>query len=280
MKTSLRNRLLAGTFAVGTLAFGGLFPQRAYAPVNGEITILPTVKLEAIAPVNSEIKKVQKLVAEDFKNRGRIESEQLKNYNSDPIYKTVVEVYNSVKGPFNLSRYLTPEFFRADIFVESTDNLHAVSPAGARGYTQMTPAAAADVGVKDFNKAVVNSWDSINMSMAYFSYIDRSLFLFYPGWDKLSNLEKLENIAYAYNAGYGALLSRGFGNNAKFDVKNLPKETQNYWPKILRAWAKEFPETFAYDLKRLNYPFNADSSKIIDTYLMPEVGSGDLIASK
>ncbi len=271
--------VLAGAVLVGAGLFLGPI-EKAYAPTPKELAMPKTAELETIASGNSEIKKVQKLVANDFKAVEGMIFEKRENYNSDPIYRTVVKVYNSVKGPFHLSRYLTPEFFRADIFVESTDNLHAVSPAGARGYTQMTPAAAADVGVKDFKKAAANSWDSMNMSMAYFSYIDRSLFLFYPGWDKLSDLEKLEKISYAYNAGYGAILRRGFGNDAKFDVKNLPEETQNYWPKILKAWAKEFPETFAYDIKRLNSPFDADSSKIIDTYLVPEAGSGDLIASK
>jgi len=280
MKTSLRGIALLGTFLVGTAFLLGS-AEKAHAP---ELSSRPAISrmndLEARSTTSvrvAEARKIQEIFGKSFeaasKKAFKIYSERRQAYDSDPIYREVTQVYESVKDNFDLKEYFTPEFFRADISVESSDYQFAVSRAGAKGYTQMTSAAAEDVGVSDFDKVAFNPWDNMNISMAYFASIDRQLSKGYPGWDKLSDMEKLRNDAYAYNMGYGAFLSKCFGVDGKFTNTDFPQETKDYWPKILKAWAGEFPNTFAeYAEKHAAYSFD-----ILKKYLP---GPEDISASK
>ncbi len=176
-------------------------------------------------------------------------TEQEDRRKSDPIYNLIFQVYDSVKDKFDLPSYFTPEFLRADVFVESTDYRYAVSKANAKGYLQMTSAAAEDVGVDKsrFEKIVFNPWDVVDMSMAYYASLDnKRLSKTYPGWDKLSDFEKLRDLADAYNMGYGAFLSKCFDRNGNFTEERFSQETKDYFPKILNYWKENFPKSFEY----------------------------------
>ncbi len=286
MKTSLKDIIAGATFSVATVFLGLVSAEPAYAP--NRIIDPPAAASSYFvpAPKPSRVKGLDKVLADLQKyetTQRKLQaaaSERKEKFDSDGIYREVNQVYNSVKETFDIPPYLTPEFFRAIIHTESSDNPHAVSQAGAKGYTQMTPAAAKEVGVKDFDKVAFNTWDNINISMAYFAWLNRTLSKSYPGWDKLSDIEKARDVASAYNMGYGAFLGKCFGVDGKFTTQDFPQETKDYWPKIMRAWAKEFPNTFAnYVEKHSSY-----SSDILKEYLpknQKEISdSKGLIASK
>lgn len=214
-------------------------------------------KIDKNAPLDPGFEKAKKKMAEvayvvELINEMATEQQirlDPKSPDYDPLYSLVVQVYNSVKDQFGIPDYMTPEFFKSVITTESTNYQFAVSKAGAMGYTQMTPAAALEVGVSgNFKHHAFNAWDSINMSMAYFAWIDRKLASKYPGWEKLNDFEKLRDDADAYNMGWKGFLNECFNDKGKFTENYLPTETFYYFRKIMGHWYKKFPKSLEYSM--------------------------------
>ena len=104
---------------------------------------------------------------------------------------------------------------------ESSFNPNAVSSSGAQGLMQLMPATARELGVN-------NSFDVTQNVEGGTKYLKGLL-------DMYGNSKEMA--LAAYNAGYGAVNSRGM-HNAN-EVYKMPEETQNYVKKIITNYNKQ-----------------------------------------
>jgi Transglycosylase SLT domain len=122
------------------------------------------------------------------------------------------EVETALQDAIKQFPKVRPEIARAIIAQESNFDQKAVSSAGAQGYMQLMPATQREMGVKD-------PFDTRQNILGGVGYFDKLLTRY--GGDEQKALA-------AYNAGPGRV------DAAKGDLKALPKETQDYVPKVLQ----------------------------------------------
>ncbi|MEX2862965.1 lytic transglycosylase domain-containing protein [Clostridioides difficile] len=107
---------------------------------------------------------------------------------------------------------------KAIIKVESDFNPNTVSSAGAKGLMQLMPENCRDLGVTD----PFNIEQNIDAGTRHIKeYIDM-----FGG--------SIEMGLMAYNGGPGRMKSRGV--ESIFDLYKMPKETQNYIPKVMKYY--------------------------------------------
>lgn len=104
------------------------------------------------------------------------------------------------------------------IKVESSFNPKCVSKAGAEGLMQLMPVNVKDYGVKDVFNIEENIDAGTRQLKDYIAMFDGSL----------------EMGLMAYNAGQGTMRKRGVTSPA--DLYKMPRETQNYIPKVLNLY--------------------------------------------
>jgi len=149
-----------------------------------------------------------------------------KLYERDIIYKYISDVYSKI----NVPDYITKEFVRALIKVESEDIYNAKSRKNARGLMQLTYQAWKEVEKNlDFKKEVYNPQNNIYVGIKYLLWIDENLQRSHSNWFNLTEEEKRKITVAAYNGG----LKRLF--RYKWNINKMPKETREYVKKIERT---------------------------------------------
>lgn len=133
---------------------------------------------------------------------------------------------------------------------ESAFNPTAVSPKGAVGIGQLMPGTAGDLGLKPEERT--DPFKNIDASLRYFKQQQDRF-----GDPRLA--------AAAYNAGPGALMRNLQQNQGQLNVAQLPRETQNYLPKVVPT---QPPQNY---LPQMGAALLAQS----DNTLSPEFGGGE-----
>lgn len=180
--------------------------------------------------INSKIKNLKKNYLEDYTDKyERLLEEQRKRLSKeiellkkDKIYRIINDSYKNINPP----HYISKEFIRTIIKAESEDNPHAISPVGARGLGQLMESAWYEVEKENYWKNVFNPEKNIQTSIKYLAWIDKECKRLNPNWDNLTNKNKIELIAAAYNGGIGRL------KQARWKISNMPEETRKYIPKL------------------------------------------------
>jgi soluble lytic murein transglycosylase-like protein len=123
-----------------------------------------------------------------------------------PAYARRLEAYREIIERHSRLHRLDPDLVRAVIYAESGGNHRAVSVKGASGLMQLMPATAAAMGAVD----VFDPEQNIASGTRYLRVL-------------LDRFQRLELALWAYNAGPTAV-----------EQRRLPRETENYVPKVLR----------------------------------------------
>lgn len=160
---------------------------------------------------------VDKLNSSDFGKVNSTYMEKLINETTDPKMKSIylnVDKYSKEYG-------VDPKLVLAIIKTESNFNPNVKSSAGAMGLMQLMP-----FNCETFN--VKNPFDieeNIRGGIAHFKeYLDR-----YNG--------NVEMALMAYNGGPTRMANRGVTDPSH--IYKMPKETQNYVPKVLKNYKEE-----------------------------------------
>lgn len=132
----------------------------------------------------------------------------IENLNSDVRIENAIQVYSD---KYNVD----PNLVKSIIKVESDFDPSVVSSAGAKGLMQLMPENCEDLGVSD----PFNIEQNIEGGVRHIKeYLDR-----YNG--------DVEMALMAYNGGPTRMMNRGV--KSIDDIYKMPKETQNYVPKVM-----------------------------------------------
>ncbi len=213
--------ILAGAIAAFFAA-----TQIAYAPATRPEQFCP--------PKERVIARESSLERFARENEGKLHSlnEEIIWMKSDGIYQKVTRMYAKLNVPV----YITRKFVRCLGHAESSDNPQAVSKKGARGWGQFMEKTWHEVGEGDYEKNSFNLEKSIEATIKYILFLDRSLRRLNHNWKNLSYEEKAGQIAAAYNGGIGTLRKAGW------DISKMKDETQDYIPRIKKIAEEIAPQ--------------------------------------
>lgn len=189
---------------------------------SSAFNIMLTSLLSAISEKNKQVKiDEEKLSLDDILstyNNLVINSENINsnNYIADNISNlTVDERIESAIQLYSDKYDVDPNLVKAIIKTESNFDPNVVSSAGAKGLMQLMPENCEDLGVSD----PFNIEQNIEGGVKHIKeYLDR-----YNG--------DVEMALMAYNGGPTRMMNRGV--NSIDDIYKMPKETQNYVPKVM-----------------------------------------------
>jgi len=162
----------------------------------------------------------------------RLEEEQ-ELVKTDEIYRTIYSIYNNSR--LNIPPYLTKNFLRQIVKLESSDYWKAVGSMGERGYTQMTKEAWYEVSKENFEKNAFIPKKNITASIKYFLLIDDFCRRNYPNWQKLSDVEKIRMAVASYNGGKENLFM------LNWDISKMKPITKRYVEKINKVMDSILP---------------------------------------
>ena len=135
----------------------------------------------------------------------------MSNLTVDERIENAVELYSNQHG-------VDSNLVKAIIKVESNFDPNVVSSAGAKGLMQLMPENCKALGVED----PFNIEQNIEGGVKHIKeYIDR-----YDG--------DIEMALMAYNGGPTRMMNRGV--TSIDDIYKMPKETQNYVPKVMSSY--------------------------------------------
>jgi len=161
--------------------------------------------------VLEDSREIENNINTNIDGNSRIYSSQDESVDMDKIYDAV-DKYSSQYG-------VDRNLILAIIKQESNFDPNAVSSAGAKGLMQLMDFNSEAYGVKN----PFDIEENINAGVKHIkSYLDM-----YDG--------NIEMALMAYNAGPGTIARRGV--NSPSDLYKMPKETQNYVPKIMAQLA-------------------------------------------
>jgi soluble lytic murein transglycosylase-like protein len=145
----------------------------------------------------------------------QINTNRVESTNSD---KSINERIDNAISVSSKKHGVDPNLIRAIIKVESDFNPKCVSSAGAKGLMQLMPENCKDFGVTDpFN--IEQNIEGGTREIK--SYLDK-----YNG--------NVEMALMAYNGGPSRMARRGV--KSIDDIYKMPKETQNYVPKVMKYY--------------------------------------------
>lgn len=209
------------------------------AVIAGLLT--PPIIYESALRINSsKMSALEKILKENKKIKILIEERRL--LEKDKIYRIVDSSYKNLNDPEYIPYsyknpiipgYISKKFVRTLIKVESKDNPKAVSRMGARGLGQLMKGAWYEVEREDYWKNVFIPEKNIDTTIKYLMWIDKTCKILHPNWNELTDEEKTNLIAAAYNGGIGRL------QESNWDIHKMPDETRKYIPKLERV-SKEF----------------------------------------
>ena len=187
---------------------------------SSAFNIMLTSLLSAISEKNKQAKTEEEKVALDdilsTYNNLTLENSSINNYilsdvtklNDDERIENAIQLYSN---KYNVDSNL----IKAIIKAESNFNPNAGSSAGAKGLMQLMPENCKSLGVSD----PFNIEQNIEGGVKHIKeYLDR-----YDG--------DVEMALMAYNGGPTRMMNRGV--KSIDDIYKMPKETQNYVPKVM-----------------------------------------------
>ena len=200
----------------------------ATALITGSAITLP------IQRISSSTELPKKYTLEEIKeiSRGleeKIAFEENRQLTYKEREKLLAYVFNEVDS---LPPYLDKNYVRAKASVESTWYPRAASKAGAKGIMQVTEPTWSDHDSTSYEENVFNPEKNMLVGVKYLKYLDEYLQKNFPGYSELSYEERQEKISIAYNLGIGN------AQEANWNIKDMPLETQNHVEKIKRILRK------------------------------------------
>lgn len=163
--------------------------------------------------ISSEEKKIDNKLEDitDIKNN----TNQVEVISKDEETKRRIEL---AVEKASIKHGVDKNLIKAIIKVESNFNPNVVSSAGAKGLMQLMPENCRDLGVKD----PFNIEENIDAGTRHIKeYLDM-----YDG--------NVEMALMAYNGGPTRMRKRGVVSPS--DIYKMPKETQNYVPKVMKIY--------------------------------------------
>lgn len=202
----LLSAVLAGMM---TLANAGQISIDSY---NKKIPV-PLWKLERLVEIENDLKKYRKY---QLKNKDyHLNSETVK-YLVEKRIQMIRE--EGIKVP----SYFDVAFFQSAIDVESSRNPLAKSEDNASGLLQLRLAAWTESSDKPFSQAY-DPIENINAGIRYYLRQNKYLSDNFPGWNKLTDQQKRDNLNACYNRGQA-----NFRFRDEWEIKNSPLETRNH----------------------------------------------------
>lgn len=183
---------------------------------SGMFDMIMISLLKAISEKNKASVNINENKAETLQTQNSIQtSNKIKVSSKNPDVNQRIEEAVSISS----KKYGVDEnLIKAIIKVESDFNPNTVSPAGAKGLMQLMPENCRDLGVKN----PLNIEENIDGGTRHIKeYLDR-----YNG--------NTEMALMAYNGGPTRMMKRGV--KSVEDIYKMPKETQNYVPKVMKYY--------------------------------------------
>ena len=207
---------------LGLSSINGLTSTSDSISTSSAFNIMFTSLLNAISQKNKTVKNESEKVSlegifntynNSILNAGNISNKNyvaadVSNLTVDERIENAVELYSNQHG-------VDSNLVKAIIKVESNFDPNVVSSAGAKGLMQLMPENCKALGVED----PFNIEQNIEGGVKHIKeYIDR-----YDG--------DIEMALMAYNGGPTRMMNRGV--TSIDDIYKMPKETQNYVPKVM-----------------------------------------------
>ena len=207
---------------LGLSSINGLTSTSDSSSTSSAFNIMFTSLLNAISQKNKTVKNESEKVSlegifntynNSILNAGNISNKNyvaadVSNLTVDERIENAVELYSNQHG-------VDSNLVKAIIKVESNFDPNVVSSAGAKGLMQLMPENCKALGVED----PFNIEQNIEGGVKHIKeYIDR-----YDG--------DIEMALMAYNGGPTRMMNRGV--TSIDDIYKMPKETQNYVPKVM-----------------------------------------------
>ena len=207
---------------LGLSSINGLTSTSDSSSTSSAFNIMFTSLLNAISQKNKTVKNESEKVSlegifntynNSILSAGNISNENyvaadVSNLTVDERIENAVQLYYNKYG-------VDSNLVKAIIKTESNFDPNVVSSAGAKGLMQLMPENCRDLGVED----PFNIEQNIEGGVKHIKeYIDR-----YNG--------DVEMALMAYNGGPTRMMNRGVKSMA--DIYKMPKETQNYVPKVM-----------------------------------------------
>ena len=207
---------------LGLSSINGVTSTSDSSSTSSAFNIMFTSLLNAISQKNKTVKNESEKVSlegifntynNSILNAGNISNKKyvaadVSNLTVDERIENAVQVYSNKYG-------VDSNLVKAIIKTESNFDPNVVSSAGAKGLMQLMPENCRDLGVED----PFNIEQNIEGGVKHIKeYIDR-----YNG--------DVEMALMAYNGGPTRMMNRGVKSMA--DIYKMPKETQNYVPKVM-----------------------------------------------
>ena len=184
---------------LGLSSINGLTSTSDSSSTSSAFNIMFTSLLNAISQKNKTVKNES--------NKNYVTAD-VSNLTVDERIENAVQLYSNKYG-------VDSNLVKAIIKTESNFDPNVVSSAGAKGLMQLMPENCRDLGVED----PFNIEQNIEGGVKHIKeYIDR-----YDG--------DIEMALMAYNGGPTRMMNRGV--TSIDDIYKMPKETQNYVPKVM-----------------------------------------------
>lgn len=123
---------------------------------------------------------------------------------------------------FRVPKYITKDFIKKRIKLESSGNVNAISSRGAMGLSQLTLGAWNQVDSSDFNKYWSNPQKNLDVAVKYDLWLDRYFRKNNPNWNNLSDENKRGLNSAAYNGGLFRL------EKGNWNIESMTTETTGY----------------------------------------------------
>lgn len=207
---------------LGLSSINGLTSTSDSSSTSSAFNIMFTSLLNAISQKNKTVKNESEKVslegifntynnstlnAGNISNKNHVAAD-VSNLTVDERIENAVQLYSNKYG-------VDSNLVKAIIKTESNFDPNVVSSAGAKGLMQLMPENCRDLGVED----PFNIEQNIEGGVKHIKeYIDK-----YNG--------DVEMALMAYNGGPTRMMNRGVESMA--DIYKMPKETQNYVPKVM-----------------------------------------------
>ena len=203
---------------LGLSSINGLTSTSDSSSTSSAFNIMFTSLLNAISQKNKTVKNERCLSIFNTYNNSILNAGNISNKNyvaADVSNLTVDERIENAVQLYSNKYGVDSNLVKAIIKTESNFDPNVVSSAGAKGLMQLMPENCRDLGVED----PFNIEQNIEGGVKHIKeYIDR-----YNG--------DVEMALMAYNGGPTRMMNRGVKSMA--DIYKMPKETQNYVPKVM-----------------------------------------------
>jgi len=165
--------------------------------------------------VKSKIEKIKRELNSNF-------------YKKDKIDDSINQAFNNIS---DIPDYISREYVRAIIKVESSDCKNLISEKDASGCMQLTIDAWNEVEKKrNYSENVFNKDINVEVGVKYLKWLNQRFENSYSFWGDFSKSKKRRLISYAYNGGFMGLKKTGL--IPKF------KETRLYGRKVEKEMEK------------------------------------------